>query len=413
MNKKRIVITGLGAISPLGIGAITLWDNVIEGKSCIKEITKFPISKRVKSKLGGEVNSSLIKDVIKDERIMRSPFITQLAVGSAILCLNDANVKVTKENSAKIGIFFGTCNGAITATEKIYKNLIETGPASVDPLLFSETVFNAPASAISIKFGITGPYVAFPMSSNAGGTALYHAIYSLQTEKVSYALVCATDEINQVVHEAYFHLGVLSPCDSGEEGSRPFDKERNSFVLSEGGAALMLEPLEQALERNAVIYGEIIGWGSGGDGYRFVSADPTGKGLSLTIKRVVNNNSFSVEEIDYVSAFAPSLKDLDLMETRGVKEALGRPAFECPISSIKGAIGETNSPSLLFNIIVAIMVLKTQKIPPTINYKTPDPACDLDYVPNKSRDAKVDTVLVTGYSWGSIYNAFIIRKFNK
>lgn len=407
--KQRIVITGASTVTPFGVDKNNFFENIVSGKSCIKEITKFP-NQNIPAKLGGEISSEFLRNVIRDERLLRTTFISQLALTAGILCVQDAKVRITKDNSSKIGIFFATSQGSINAVEKIYKNLLSTGPQSVDPLLFAETVFNAPASLLSIKLGIRGPCVVMPMGNGGSGSVLAYAIHYLRTGLIDYALVGAADELSEGVREAYFHLGILSPCDTQPEGSRPFDKTRNGVVLSEGSGFIMLEILNNAEKRNAHIYGEIIGFGMCNDGYRLADCDPTGIGVSMVIKRALNSANIREEEIDYICAFANSLKDLDLVETKGIKAALGDYAYKCPVSTIKGATGMLGATGLFYNIIISCLAIKYNVIPPTINYKHFDPECDLNLVTNNSKIAKLNTVLVEGYCWGGIYNSFILRK---
>jgi 3-oxoacyl-[acyl-carrier-protein] synthase II len=409
---NRVVITGIATISPFGVGNEIFWKNLIQGKSALRKITRFDTTK-FKSKMAGEVLDFKIEDFIKNPRWYRIPRISQFALVSANLAISDAKLNIRKEDPSRIGIFFGTCNGPSYSTEQVYQALIEKGPAGVNPILFQETVFNAPVSNISILLGIKGPCIALPIGQASGSYAISIALNYLRNQKIDCAIVGAADEHTKIVHESFSYLKVLSPSDGGEEGSRPFDKTRNGVVLSEGSVFLILESLEHAQQRNVHIYGEIIGDGMTSDAYKPADNDPTGKGIALAMKKAINKANISPSQIDYIVSFALSRKKEDKLETKAIKNVFKHYAYQLPISSIKGAIGETTGPSGLFNIITALFAIRNKIIPPTINYQNPDPECDLDYVPNIPKEKNLNTVLVNAFSWGGIYSSLIVRRYNQ
>lgn len=407
---RRLVITGMGMVGPFGSGNDNFWRGITEGKNFLRPVTRYEFPR-----LAGEVPDFSLKEFVKDPRLARSPLVSQYALASAVSAVSDAGIELKKMDSEKTAVIFGTCNGPCLATERNYASLIEKGGKSVDPLLFPESVFNAPAGLISIFFGIKGPCIALPQGPVAGGYAMTTAINYLTSYDMDYALVVASDELSKVAHEAFSYLRVISPNDGNEEGMRPFDRTRNGSVLSEGGVAMVLETEFGAKQRGARIYGEVIGCGMASDGYRIADNNPDGSGLCLSIKNAMTKAhdlcQITPDNIDYVVAMALSIKKIDAMETRAIKMAFGKRAYSIPLSSIKSSIGETLAPSALFNIAAGLLAIRNGIIPPTINYRFPDEECDLDVVPNFARKMEVNTVLTNSFSWGGIYSSIIVRRY--
>lgn len=403
---KRIVITGIGMIGPFGIGNDNFWQGITNGKNFLHPVTKYKFSR-----LAGEVPNFLIKDFVKDPKFARLPLVSQYALVSSILAVSDSGIEIKKMDSTKIAVIFGTSNGPSLATEKICDSIIEKGKNSVEPLLFQESVFNAPASLISIFFGIKGPCLALPMGPASGSYAFSTAMNYLNSLGVDCAIAVASDELSKAVHEAFSYLKIISPDDNKEEGMRPFDKTRNGSVLSEGAVAMVIETDFSAAQRDAKIYGEIVGYGMTSDGYKIADNNPDGSGLAMAIKDAMAQASINPDDIDYIVALSQSMKKIDVMETRAIKMALSHIAYDIPISSIKSSIGETLGPSALFNIAAGLFAIRDWILPPTINYKFPDEECDLDVVPNCAREKKINTVLSNSFSWGGIYNSVIVRGF--
>jgi len=403
---RRVVITGIGMIGPFGIGNDNFWNGIIEGKNFLYPVTRYKFQK-----LAGEVPHFSIREFIKEPRAIKLPLISQYAIVAAILAISDAGINLKKIDTEKIGLIFGTCNGPSYTTEKICTTLIEKGKKYVDPLLFQESVFNAPVSLISIFLGIKGPSLAIPLGPAAGGYAMATAVRYLLNYKIACVIVVSSDELSKSVHEAFSYLRVVSPSDNGEEGMRPFDRTRNGIVLSEGAVAMVLERSTDALERGARIYGEILGCGMASDGYDIADNNPDGSGLHRAIKNALSQANIDAEEIDYIVALAPSIKKIDALEIRAIKRAFGKRAYDIPVSSIKSCIGETLGPGALFNVTAGLFAIRDGIIPPTINYRFPDEECNLDIVPNRARKKKVKTVLANSFSWGGIYNSIIVKRF--
>ncbi|MCX7957325.1 MAG: hypothetical protein N2643_05510 [Endomicrobia bacterium] len=366
MRKDKIVISGIGVITPGGVDYIKFWKDLLNKVSYISDIKRFDTSK-YKSKLAGEVLNFQPEKIVRNNSILRLPLISQFAYCAAFLAISGAKLEILKDNSLRVGVFFGTSNGAIGSTEKIFNNIVSFGPETADPLLFAETVFNAPASIISIKFGIKGPVVVCANGLASGSIAITQAYKYLKWNIIDYAIVGAAEEHTEVVHEAFSNLKVLSPLFSNDdcnnkEFSMPFDKRRNGMILSEGGSFLILEREETAKRRKVNIFGEIIAGSCISDAYKLADNSPCGKGVELSINKLLKEANLSLYDIDYIIAFAPSMPDWDIMEARGIKKVFGEHIYYIPITSIKGLTGEAKSVSTFLNIIAAVLSIKEKKL---------------------------------------------------
>ena len=406
---KHFVVTGIGLVSPLGNNIETFLDNLYNGTSGIKPITRFDTS-RYRAKTAGELLDFDIMNFTPLSKYRRLPRVSQYALAAALQAVSDAKLKINNANSAKIGLFFGTCNGPSDSTEKIYSQLVDEGPKSVEPLLFQETVFNAPLSHISINLKITGPCIAIPVGIASGGYAIKMALDYLQAGIIDVAIIGAADEHAEIVHDAFESLNILSPGRETAEISRPFDKERNGLVLSEGGAFLVIENAEMAKQRNIKVYGEIAGASIASDAYKMADNNPNGEGVFLTISNLLKTTNITPSNVDAVIALADSMKTFDLLEVNGIKRAFGEDAYKIPITSIKGALGETTGPSAIFNTITALLILGNNSIPPTLNYATPDSECDLNIISNRPLKKELNNILINSCAWGGVYASILVRR---
>lgn len=405
---NRVVVTGLGVISAVGIGKEAFLKSLREGKSGIKEITRFDTS-NYKSHLGGEVTDFNPKDYINPMKIRRMDRDSQIAVASAVLVLRDANLKITPENSSGCGVILGSGFTGLETTEAFHRGLIEHGPSGVNPMLFPNTVPNAPAGHISIELGITGPNSTITQKGATGEGAIGYAYSLLQHDKAKVILTGGVDELSWILFHAYSQLGILSPLEneSHPEGCRPFDRKRNGMVLGEGGGILVLETLEHAQKRGAKIYAEVIGYGmsSSNPGISDYDSDP--EGMARSMELALEDAKISKEKIGYISAAANSTPILDESETRAIERVFGK---DIPVSSLSSSVGYFNASGGL-KAISACLAMENGFIPPTINYEEKDPSCDLDYVLNKAQEKKIEAVLINGFTDGGSNASLILSKF--
>ncbi|MBA7645791.1 3-oxoacyl-[acyl-carrier-protein] synthase 2 [subsurface metagenome] len=405
---NRVVITGLGVISPIGIGKKTFLKSLREGRLGIKEITRFDTSK-YRSHLGGEVTDFNPKDYINPMKIRRMDRDSQIAVASAVLALKDASLEITSENSSVCGVILGSGFTGLETTEAFHRGLIEHGPSGVNPMLFPNTVPNAPAGHISIELGITGPNSTITQKGATGEGAIGYAYSLLRHDKAKVILAGGVDELSWILFHAYSHLGILSPLENKDypEGSRPFDKRRNGMVLGEGGGILVLETLEHAQKRGAKIYAEVIGYGMSSSNPGISDYDSDGAGMARAMELALEEAKVSIGEISYISAAANSTPILDRSETEAIKKVFGKGV---PVSSLSSSIGYFNASGGL-KAISACLAIENGFIPPTINYGEKDSSCDLDYVPNEVREKKIGTVLINGFADGGSNASLILGRF--
>jgi 3-oxoacyl-[acyl-carrier-protein] synthase II len=405
---NRVVVTGLGIVSPIGIGKERFLESLREGISGIKEITRFDTAK-YKSRLGGEITNFKPKDYINPAKIRRMDRDSQIAVAAASLALQDANLEITPANSSGCGVILGSGFTGLETTEAFHRGLVEHGPGGVNPMLFPNTVPNAPAGHISIEIGITGPNSTVTQKGATGEGAIGYAYNLLKRGRTKILLTGGVDELSWILFHAYSQLGILSPLENEKypEGCCPFDKKRNGMVLGEGGGILVLETLAHAQEREARIYGELVGYAMSSSNPGISDYDEDYRGMARTMKLALKDAKVTPEEISYISAAANSTPVLDRSETEAIKDVFGR---RVPVSSLFSLTGYFNASGGL-KAISACLAMENDFIPPTFNYKEQDPFCDLDYVPNQRREKKVGAVLINGFADGGSNTSLVFRKY--
>lgn len=409
MSTKRIVITGIGIISPFGVGKDCFWNGLKTGKSCIKEITYFDVN-NLKSKKAAMVPNYRSEDYSDLFRFCRASKSSQFALIGAEMAIKDARLDLNKKSPYRIGIFLGSDHCALECTEKFYSVLLNKGPALTNPLLFQQTVSNAPASEISIKYGIKGPSYVITSGNASSGLAISVAIHNIKEGVIDIALAGGVDTHFCLLHEAFMHLRFLSPVNGGEEICRPFDKKRNGLTLGEGSGIVVIETLDHAIERDAKILVEIVGNGTSYDSFR-ASPGLKGRGIAYAMMEAIKEAGIDMNEIDYIVSTANSTEVLDAAETKAIKDLFGTHAYNIPVSSMKSMIGETTGPSGVFNVISAVYALNEGIIPPTINYENPDPSCDLNYVPNQSIKKEIHYAMVNSSSFSGNNSSILLKRY--
>ena len=411
--KKRIVITGVGVLASNGIGKEAFWKALKEGKSGIKPVTLFDIS-TLRTKLAGEISDFDPKSILGQKGLRNLDRTTLLAMSASKLALDDANLPtpVPEEETDIYGVSLGSTMGSVWSISEFDKVALREGPRAVNPALFANTVINSPASHISIKFNIQGFNCTISTGFCSSLDAIYYAMNMLNLYEYRVVLAGGVEELCEQTYKGFHKIGYLAGSRPGkEEVNCPFDKRRNGIVMGEGAAMFILEELEHAKARDAKIYAEILGYGTSFDPKSNNIFSPKAEGATEAIKYSLEDAGITPADIDYVSASADSTLDCDVMETRAIKKALGKRAEKTPISSIKSMIGDTFSASGAMNLGASIGMLENGFIPPTINYEKPDKRCDLDYVPNKARETKVDRILVDSFAPTGNNSSLAIGKY--
>ena len=402
----RVVITGLGVLSPIGTGKEVFWQNLTAGKNGIGPITHFDAA-AFTSHIAGEVKDFEPGLYLEKKEARRLVRFIQFGVAASKLAVEDANLQITADNAAEIGVIFGSGIGGIGFLEEQARNLHEKGPDRLSPFTVPFMITNMAAGYISIILGAKGPNICV-VTACATGTNCIGEAFKLIQRGAARAVIAGGAEA------AITPLGIGSFCAAralSNTGSRPFDKNRDGFVMGEGAGAVILESLESAQARGAGIYAEIVGYGLSGDAHHITAPAPGGEGAIRAIRAALKDADLSPAGIDYVNAHGTSTELNDKFETMALKAVFGEHARKLAISSNKSMLGHLLGASGAVEFIATTLSVKNDVAPPTINYETPDPDCDLDYVPNQAKKMKINAALSNSFGFGGHNAILVVKKF--
>jgi 3-oxoacyl-[acyl-carrier-protein] synthase II len=411
-NSRRVVITGLGVVAPNGIGKETFWQNLIAGKSAIDYITAFDASAH-SCQVAAEVKDFHPSDFMSARRAKVMSRFSQLAVAATRLAMEDAGVPASMSKS--MAICFGTSVSGLEIAVDGVQDFVAKGPGVIKPWTALEYPPHAAASYLAIEFAINGPALTISSNCCTGVDAINAAARQIASGQAEAAVAGSSDApLFPIIFDAFCSLGALTKRnDDPTKASRPYDLLRDGLVLAEGGAAVILEELEVALARGATIYAEVLGHNAASEAIGMRKGDLSGRVMAETIRCAIRNADLLIEDIDHINAHGSSLPDFDVCDTKAFKTALGDHAYRIPISSIKSMIGQPVSAAGVFQTAAACLSIKHQEVPPTINQEVPDPQCDLDYVPNLSRTARIRYALINGHSFGGSVSAMVIGQLTE
>ncbi len=410
MSKKRMVITGLGIISPIGTGKEKYWESLREGKSNFKPITLFD-TKDLKTNIAGEISDFDPKKILTGVNLMDLDRATLLLNSAVKLTLDDSGLKINDANTKQTGVSVGTTFGSLYSTSEFDKEAVRDGPRYANPSVFTSTVGNSPASRVAIIFHIKGFNTTLSTGMCAALDALDYARDLLRLDKAKIVIVGTVEALSPQLYLGFYKLNYLSGLKTNlSPVSCPFDKRRNGIILSEGSAAMTLEPLESAKEHKRKIYAEVLGIGSCFDPAKFYKYNPKGTGMKRAMKLALDDAGLNLEDIDCVFANANSTQDADLIETNAIKEVFGNYAHKTPVTAVKSIIGETYSASGGMSLAAAIGALEQDFIPATISLEKPSPECDLDYAPNKPRKKKLSKIMINTFGPNGTNTVLIIGR---
>ncbi len=413
-NGKRVVVTGTGMISPVGLNVKQSWENIIAGKSGVVPITLFDASQH-DTKFAGEVKGFDPLAFIDRKEARRMDRFAQFAVAASREALQQSGLKIDDATREEIGVVIGSGIGGLTTLYEQEKIEIQQGPKKVSPFLIPMMISDMAASQVSMALGLKGPNLCVTTACSSGSDALGIACGLIQHRGVK-AVVAGGSEaiINPIGIAAFNALRALSTRnDEPEKASRPFDAGRDGFVIGEGSGVMVLEDMEHALSRGATIFAEIIGYGATADAYHITQPSENGEGAARAIKMALNDAGLGINDIDYINAHGTSTPLNDKTETLAVKTVFGERAYKIPMSSTKSMIGHLIGAAAAVESIVCIMAIQNNTLPPTINLTTPDPDCDLDYVPNAARKVPVNIVLKDSFGFGGHNSVLIFRRFSE
>jgi 3-oxoacyl-[acyl-carrier-protein] synthase II len=411
--RKRVVVTGVGLVTPIGIGKDAFWDSLKNGRSGVRKITLLDVS-AYPCRIAGEVTDWVPENYIEKKRARRADRFTQFALAAAKAAVADAGLDPAKENLERCGVIVGSGIGGLMTIEAEYKTLIEKGPRRVSPFLIPMLITNIAAGEIAIEFGFTG--VNFAVSSacatsnHAMGEALRHLRYGDADVIIAGGAEAA---ITQLGLAGFSQAGALTVDynDNPAKASRPFDKNRSGFVMGEAAGIVVLETLEHAQARGAKIYGELAGYGATDDAHHITAPSPEGKAAANAIRLALKDADMKPEEVDYVNAHGTSTALNDKTETAVIKNVFGDHARKLAISSTKSMTGHLLGATSAVELIATLLCMEHDLIHPTINYETPDPDCDLDYVPNVARPGRINAAVSNSLGFGGHNAVVAVRRF--
>ena len=407
-SERRVVVTGLGTYNPLGNDVESTWEQVTAGRSGIGPITLFDAGD-YKTQFAGEVKAFDPVALFGRKEARRMSRVTQFAVAAANQALAEARLEVSAANSERIGVVLGSGMGSLDPIVDTVNTLNERGPARVSPFFVPMMLADTPAASVSIAHGLRGPNMSVATACATGNNAIGEAAKMIQRGAADVVVAGGAEAcILPVALAGFSVMGALSTRNEApQQASRPFDKERDGFVVSEGAAVLILEELDHALARGARIFGEVLGYGASADAYHISMPAANGAGAVAAMQAALDDARLEAAAIDYVNAHGTSTDLNDRGETAALKSVFGEHAYHIPISSTKSMHGHLLGAAGALEAIICLKSLATGLLPPTINYQTPDPQCDLDYVPNEAREAKVEVAMSNGFGLGG-HNATII-----
>lgn len=410
---RRVVITGLGVVTPIGNDVDTFWSNLLAGKSGVSYIEAFDVSE-YPVRIAGEVRDFDPGRYMDHKEARRVDRFTQLAVAATTQAMADANFTITEDNADRVGVYIGSGIGGIHTLLDNYRVLMERGPKRVSPFVVPMMIPNIASGQVSIMYGAKGPNSTSVTACASGAHAIGDAFKLIQRGAAD-AMIAGGAEaaIVDIALAGFSNAKALSTRnDEPERASRPFDLNRDGFVMGEGAGIVILESLDHALNRGAKILAEVIGYGLTGDAYHITAPAPEGRGASMAMNQALQDADIAPESVAYINAHGTSTDYNDYFETLAVKRSFGEHAYKLAMSSIKSMTGHLLGAAGGVETVATVNTLRTGFIPPTINYETPDPNCDLDYVPNHARQADVEVAMSNSFGFGGHNASLIFRRYD-
>ncbi len=409
---RRIVITGLGLVTPVGIGVKESWGAICQGQSGITEITRFDASP-YNSQIAGEVKNFRPEDFIAKKHIKHMDLFIQYALAASRMVIEDAKLNIDEKIAPHAGVIIGCGLGGLPGIEKYHKILLESGPKRVSPFFIPMVIGNMASGYVSIEFGLRGPNSCTTTACASGAHAIGEAYLYIKSGLADIILAGGAEStITPLCIAGFCATRALSTRNHDpEKASRPFDRERDGFVAAEGAGVLILEDLNCALERGAKIYAELVGYGASSDAYHITATPPEGNGAALCMQKALDNANILSNEVDYINAHGTSTKLNDLTETKAIKTVFKEHAYKLSISSNKSMIGHLLGGAGAVESAFTILSIYNGIIPPTINYENPDPECDLDYTPNVAKKRQLKLAICNSFGFGGANASLVFKKF--
>ena len=414
MTKRRVVITGLGIISPVGSTVPAAWDAVLNGRSGIGPVRRFDVS-AFPVRFGGEVRGFEVSQYLSPKEARRMDDFMHYGVAAGVQAVSDSGIDFSKTDPARCGAVCGAGIGGLWTIESEYGDYLKSGsPRKISPFFVPATIINMIAGHLSIRYGLKGPNLGVVTACTTSTHAIGLGMRTIQYGDADVIIAGGGEMATTVCGLASFAQAkaLSTRNEAPEEASRPWDRDRDGFVLSDGGGAVILEELEFARRRGARIYAELVGFGMSGDAYHMTLPPEDGEGARLAMTNALADARLGPADVHYINAHATSTPAGDKAETVAMKRAFGEHAKRVAVSSTKSMTGHLLGAAGVVEAIFSVLAIRDQVAPPTINYRTPDPDCDLDYVPNTARSMKIDVALSNSFGFGGTNGSLIFRRFS-
>jgi 3-oxoacyl-[acyl-carrier-protein] synthase II len=409
---RRVVITGVGAVSPLGTGNAANWDALVTGQSGIGLITRFDASD-MPVKVAGEVKGFNAEDFIDKKEVKKMDLFIQYAMGAAHYAMEDSGLVINEDNAERVGVLVGAGLGGLPTIEKYHDVLRESGHRKITPFFIPMLIINLAPGHISIKYGAKGPNLSSVSACATGTHSIGDAFHMIARGDADAMIAGGTESVVTPLGIGGFAVMKAltdSRNDDPKRASRPFDKTRDGFVLAEGAGIVVLEEYESAKKRGAKIYAEVVGYGLTGDAYHMTAPSPGGEGAARCMKMALKNAGVNPEQVNYINAHGTSTPFNDLNESLAIKSVFGDHAYKLMVSSTKSMTGHLLGAAGGLEAVFCCMAMDKSVVPPTINYEEPDPECDLDYVPNTARDAAIEYSMSNSLGFGGTNATLLFKK---
>ncbi|HWQ68641.1 MAG TPA: beta-ketoacyl-ACP synthase II [Patescibacteria group bacterium] len=409
---RRVVVTGLGVVAPNGIGVDTFWKSLMNGVSGIDRITRFDAS-RHDTKIAAEVKGFDPLLYMEKKEVKKMDRFIHYAMAGAVMAVDDAQLVVKDIERSRIGVLIGTGMGGIPCLEDTHKVLLEKGPGRISPFFIPSIITNLASGHIAIRFGLRGPNSCVSTACATGNHAIGDSFELIRRGMADAMFAGGTEAvISPLTIGGFGAMKALSTRnDAPQRASRPFDKGRDGFVMGEGAGVLILEELEHALHRGARIYAELNGYGMSADAYHMTAPEPEGAGAIASMNLALEDAGLQPKEVDYINAHGTSTPAGDAAETKAIKKVFGDHAYRLAVSSIKSMTGHPLGAAGGIESVATVLTLHHGVIPPTINYDEPDPECDLDYVPNRARQAEVRVAVSNSFGFGGTNATLAFKRY--
>ncbi len=411
---RRVVITGVGLVTPVGVGLDENWDSILKGKSGIGRLTLFD-AEDFPVKIAGEVKNFVPEDFVDKKDCRKFDSFIIMALAAAEMAAQNSRIDFHRINKERAGVIIGSGIGGFKTIEDTHEVFMTKGPKRISPFFIPSVIINMASGMVSIKYGLKGPNLSVVTACATGAHALGEAFKLIQRGDADIMFAGGTESaITPLAVGGFSNMKALSRRnDEPEKASRPFDKDRDGFVMGEGAGILIIEELEVALSRGADIIAEIVGYGLTGDAYHITAPDESGDGARRCMEMAIRDAAIKPEDIDYINAHGTATPYNDVIETRAIKNTFKKHAYKLAVSSTKSMTGHLLGAAGSVEAIYSALAIKTGVLPPTINLETPDEECDLDYVPNKARKQEISYALSNSLGFGGTNASLVFKKYER